>query len=330
MNWVAVLEALAKICSEPIRRSEPMCRHTTLRVGGPAALFYKVRDLEEFAQIAQWCQQNGVPTFIMGHGSNILVSDRGIPALVLYNACERVEIGEETYAQTGISFRELFLKTAQKHLSGLEFAVGIPGTLGGALVSNAGAYRHNIADRVIALEVVSEGERRWVPPEWMEFSYRGSKLRRPNAPHTALLSVRLRLTPDSRLAILSRARQLQRQRIEKQPPESSAGSFFKNVYSNDLAERVTNLPATLREAGVVPAGFLIEACGLKGYALGGAAVSHKHANFLINRGWATATDFRRLADLIKARVYEQFGVWLEEEVLTVGDWSETSSPALRV
>lgn len=327
MNWDAVLESLTPLCSEPVRRSEPMRRHTTLRVGGPAALFYRVRQIDEFARIAEWCQQHSVPTFIMGHGSNILVSDRGIPALVLYNACDRAEIGEETYAQTGIAFQELFLKTARAGLSGLEFAVGIPGTLGGALVSNAGAYRQNIADLLIAIELVSAGRRQWVAPDWMEFSYRDSKLRRPNAPPTALLSVKLRLKPEQRLKILARARALQRQRIEKQPPESSAGSFFKNVYSYELAERLPQLPKPLREAGVVPAGFLIEACGLKGYTVGGACVSRKHANFLINRGWATARDFRQLADFVKQRVYQQFGVWLEEEVLSVGDWSDPEEGA---
>lgn len=323
MNWDALHRTLRTLCSGPIARSEPMRRHTTLRVGGPAALFCKVHQLEEFARIAEWAQQEGVPTFIMGHGSNLLVSDKGIPALVLYNACQQVQIGEQTYAETGVAFRELFLKSAQASLSGLEFAVGIPGTLGGALVSNAGAYRSNIADLLVEIDLVSAGKRQRVSPDWMEFSYRDSKLRRPNAPPTALLAVRLRLRPDNRLAILARARVFQRQRIEKQPPESSAGSFFKNVYDSTLAERLPNLPKPLREAGVVPAGFLIEACKLKGYTLGGACVSRKHANFLINRGWATATDFRRLADFVKARVYDEFGVWLEEEVLSVGDWSET-------
>ncbi|OYT69853.1 MAG: UDP-N-acetylenolpyruvoylglucosamine reductase [Armatimonadetes bacterium JP3_11] len=322
MNWEALLEPLSRLCIGVPRRAEPLRRHTTLRVGGPAALFYKTRDLEEFARISLWAHQNAVPVFVMGHGSNILVSDRGLPALVLYNACERMEIGEETYAETGVSFRELFLKTAQAGLSGLEFAVGIPGTLGGALVSNAGAYRSNIADLLIEIDLVSEGVRKRTPPRWMQFSYRDSLLRRPNAPPTSLLAVRLRLKPDRRRDILMRAREFQRQRILKQPPESSAGSFFKNVYNRALAEQLPNLPTPIREAGVVPAGYLIEACGLKGYAVGGACVSRKHANFLINRGWATASDFDRLARHIERVVYETYGVQLEREVLRVGDWEE--------
>jgi UDP-N-acetylmuramate dehydrogenase len=322
MNWDALLEPLSRLCIGVPRRAEPLRRHTTLRVGGPAALFYKTRDLEEFARISLWAHQNAVPVFVMGHGSNILVSDRGFPALVLYNACERMEIGEETYAETGVSFRELFLKTAQAGLSGLEFAVGIPGTLGGALVSNAGAYRSNIADLLIEIDLVSEGVRKRVPPGWMQFSYRDSLLRRPDAPPTSLLAVRMRLKPDRRHDILKRAREFQLQRILKQPPESSAGSFFKNVYDRALAEQLPNLPMPMREAGVVPAGYLIEACGLKGYAVGGACVSRKHANFLINRGWATASDFDRLARHIECVVYETYGVQLEREVLRVGDWEE--------
>jgi UDP-N-acetylmuramate dehydrogenase len=128
----------------------------------------------------------------------------------------------------------------------------------------------------------------------------------------------MHLKPDSKRAIFARARQLQRQRIEKQPPESSAGSFFKNVYDHELVDKLPGLPATLKEAGVVPAGFLIEACGLKGYQIGGACVSRKHANFLINRGNATATDFAQLATKVKHEVHKRFGVWLEEEVLYVG------------
>lgn len=322
MNWDALLEPLSRLCIGVPRRAEPLRRHTTLRVGGPAALFYKTRDLEEFARISIWAHQHAVPVFIMGHGSNILVSDCGVPALVLYNACQRMAIGEETYAETGVSFRDLFLKTAQAGLSGLEFAVGIPGTLGGALVSNAGAYRSNIADLLVELDLVSEGVRLRTTPNWMEFSYRDSRLRRPNAPPTSLLAVRMRLKPDRRLEILRRARGFQLQRILKQPPESSAGSFFKNVYDRTLADRLPNLPAPMREVGVVPAGYLIEACGLKGHAIGGACVSRKHANFLINRGWATAHDFDRLARHIERVVYETYGVQLEREVLRVGDWEE--------
>jgi UDP-N-acetylmuramate dehydrogenase len=304
-----------------LRLNEPLKNYTTLRVGGPADLFYRATDLEEFARVVITAHQLRVPTFILGLGSNLLVSDKGIRGLVVYNCCRRIEVGEITFSESGAPFQLLFLKTAQAGLSGLEFAVGIPGTVGGALVSNAGAFRENIGDLVETIDVVVEGERQQVSREWMQFSYRDSILRRPNPPRAAILAVTLRLRPGDRRQIFAKARELQRWRIERQPPNPSAGSFFKNVYDAELAQKLYSLPPALKEAGVVPAGYLIAEAGLKGTRIGGAMVSVKHANFLINAGGATATDIRRLADLVKQVVFEKFGVLLEEEVLTVGDWS---------
>jgi UDP-N-acetylmuramate dehydrogenase len=304
-----------------LRQNEPLKYYTTLRVGGPADLFYKATAVEEFAQVVIAAQELHVPTFILGLGSNLLVSDKGIRGLVVYNCCRRVEVGEITRAESGASFQQLFLRTAQAGLSGLEFAVGIPGTVGGALISNAGAFRENIGDLVQTIDIVVEGERRQVTKEWMRFSYRDSILRRPNPPRAAILAVTLRLRRGDRWHIFAKAREMQRWRIERQPPNPSAGSFFKNVYDAQLAQQLPSLPPPLKEAGVVPAGYLIAEAGLKGTRVGGAMVSVKHANFLINAGGATATDIRKLADLVKQVVYEKFGVLLEEEVLTVGDWS---------
>ncbi len=304
-----------------LRLNEPLKNYTTLRVGGPADLFYRAIDIEEFAQVVIAAHQLRVPTFILGLGSNLLVSDKGIRGLVVYNCCRRIEVGEITFSESGASFQLLFLKTAQAGLSGLEFAVGIPGTVGGALISNAGAFRENIGDLVETIDVVVEGERQRVTKEWMQFSYRDSILRRPDPPRAAILAVTLRLRRGDRRQIFAKARELQRWRIERQPPNPSAGSFFKNVYDAELAQKLPGLPATLREVGVVPAGYLIAEAGLKGTRVGGAMVSVKHANFLINAGGATATDIRQLADLVKQVVLDKFGVLLEEEVLTVGDWS---------
>jgi len=304
-----------------LRLNEPLKNYTTLRVGGPADLFYRVTDIEEFAQVVITAHQLCVPTFILGLGSNLLVSDKGIRGLVVYNCCRRIEVGEITFSESGAPFQLLFLKTAQAGLSGLEFAVGIPGTVGGALISNAGAFRENIGDLVETIDVVVEGERQRVTQEWMQFSYRDSILRRPDPPRAAILAVTLRLRRGDRRQIFAKARELQRWRIERQPPNPSAGSFFKNVYDVELAQKLYSLPTGLKEAGVVPAGYLIAEAGLKGTRVGGAMVSVKHANFLINAGGATATDIRKLADLVKQVVFERFGVLLEEEVLTVGDWS---------
>ncbi|MEJ5251096.1 MAG: UDP-N-acetylmuramate dehydrogenase [Armatimonadota bacterium] len=321
-DWQSMLHRFMQTVPDPshLRLNEPLAQYTTLRVGGPADLFYRATEVEEFAQVVISAHQMNIPTFILGLGSNLLVSDRGIRGLVVYNCCRRIRVGELTYSESGASFQQLFLKTAQAGLSGLEFAVGIPGTVGGALVSNAGAFRENICDLVENIDIVVEGERKLVGKEWMQFSYRDSILRRPNPPRAAILAVTLRLRPGDRRQIFAKARELQRWRIERQPPNPSAGSFFKNVYDAELAQRLPNLPPALKEAGVVPAGYLIAEAGLKGLRIGGAMVSPKHANFLINAGGATATDLRRLADMVKQTVYEKFGVVLEEEVLTVGEW----------
>lgn len=305
-----------------IRRNEPLSDHTTLRVGGPAEAFYPATTVEELAATAITARASGVRTFFLGSGSNLLVSDAGMPGLVVFNACEGYSVGPTTYAECGISFQHLFLKTAQQGLAGLEFAVGIPGTLGGALVSNAGAYRANICDLISEIDLVCDGERMTVSPDWMQFSYRNSRLRHTGAPQTVLLSVRLRLQPEDCGAIFARARNYQRERIRKQPTQPSAGSFFKNVTNRDIASRIDGLTEGMRAAGVVPAAFLIEACGLKGTRIGGAKIAERHANFLVNVGGASASDIRRLASLAKIRVLEMFGVQLQEEVLYAGDWSD--------
>ncbi len=305
-----------------------MARHTTLRVGGPARWFWAARDVEQLSQVLGVCARADIPYLFIGHGSNLLMSDRGYDGLVIQNRCKRTQIGAETVAESGVSFGSLFAQTARAGLAGLEWAIGIPGTVGGALVSNAGAYRGNIGPLVSSMRVFQDGQDTLVGPEWMEFSYRDSRLRRlaeagEQIGRTVILSCTLRLSEQEKPeVILARAKEYQAQRRAKQPYAPSAGSFFKNVVDKALAARVPGLSPGMREAGVVPAGFLIEACGAKGLREGGAEASAKHANFLVNAEGATASDLRRLAQTLKARVHDRFGVSLCEEVLYVGDWTE--------
>jgi UDP-N-acetylmuramate dehydrogenase len=324
------LSALPERLREHARRDEPMAAHTSLRVGGPADLLLRVARADDLALAAAAAQRFELPTFLLGGGTNICVSDRGVRGLVLLNACEAVVVGPETRAETGVAIMRLFQVTASAGLSGLEFAVGIPGTLGGALVSNAGAYRRNICDLVTGLDVVECGERRSVGPEWMGFAYRDSRLRRPGALPAVVVSATLRLEPSTHREVVARAREYQRQRVFRQPWLPSAGSFFKNVYSRELADSLSDLPDSMREAGVVPAGFLSAACDCKGLAVGGARVSRRHANFIVNAGGATASDIRTLAGYVRARVRERFGVELQEEVLYVGEWDEAACAARAV
>ena len=305
-----------------IRQNEPMASHTTLRVGGPARYFWPVSDVEALAEALPALWQARIPYLLIGHGSNLLMSDTGFDGLVIQNRCKKTRIGNLTYSDCGVSFGSLFAQSARESLTGLEWAIGIPGTVGGALVSNAGAYRGNIGPLVRRVRAFHEGVVQNFGPEWMEFSYRDSRLRRETPPRTIVLDIDLDLQTDENgpEAVMARAKKYQAERRAKQPLEPSAGSFFKNVNDAALAQSLPDLSETLQKAGVVPAGFLNQKAGCAGWTEGGAQVSEKHANFLVNAGGATARDFRTLADRVKARVSDAFGVVLEEEVLMVGDW----------
>ena len=312
------------MCKPPnILKNHRLDLFTTLKAGGVAEQFKVCYSRQELSDLAIWAQLNKVPTTYLGGGSNVLPSDNGVNGLVVVNKSARVKVLDNNLieADSGTPFQDLFLRATQSGLSGLEFAVGIPGSVGGALVSNAGAYRNNISTFLTEIEVVRNGIREWLTPEFMEFSYRDSVLRKPNPPEIALLAVRFSLPTRVPEEIFRDARDYQQQRIGKQPPSASAGSFFKNVVNMELAQSIPGLTDGMRSAGVIPAGFLIEQCGLKGKRHGGAMIGSRHANFLLNVGGATATEIRRLAEFAQAQVKRKFGVSLEEEALYLGDWA---------
>ncbi len=312
---------------EAVRENEPMSRHTTLRVGGNARFFYRADNLETLAMVLPALYRAEIPYLFVGHGSNLLMSDAGYPGVVIQNRCKetRIEPTGAVYAECGASLGSLFAQTQRVGLSGLEWGIGIPGTVGGALVSNAGAYRGNIGPLVQTVRAFFGGDVGEFGREWLGFSYRDSRLRNENPPRTVVLSVQMLLEPSSDPgAVMAKAKQYQAERRAKQPLQPSAGSFFKNVQNRDLAARFDDLAPALRDAGVVPTGFLSMKAGCMGWREGGAMVSDKHGNFLVNDGGATATDFRRLADRVKEHVLAEYGVTLEEEVLAVGDWSGAS------
>lgn len=286
-------------------------------------MFVVAETVDQLSEVATDAQKQGVHTTYIGWGSNILPSDDGVQGLIVLNNARRISVARtgEIIADCGCGFQELFLKTAQAGLHGLEYAVGIPGTLGGALVSNAGAYRSSVNEFIQRIEVVFEGKRLWVEPAFMQFSYRDSLIRQPDAPPVALLRVEMKMPTGTPKAIYDEAREYQRQRISKQPPPASAGSFFKNVLSRELADSLETLTVGMKKAGVVPAGYLIEAAGLKGFRMGGAMMGARHANFVLNVGNASAFEIRRLTLFVKKVVLEKFGVELEEEVMYLGDWS---------
>ncbi|MEI8281078.1 MAG: UDP-N-acetylmuramate dehydrogenase, partial [Armatimonadota bacterium] len=262
MNW------------ETVARQVPIRTYTTLKAGGNAEYFAIAHTSDDLKRIAEGCQTNGIQLTPIGTGSNILPSDDGVPGMVVVNLTSnlRFEPDGAVTADAGVGFQELYLQAAQRGLGGLEFAVGIPGTIGGALVSNAGAYRSEISDFLTSLEITFDGKTQWVDPSWMQFSYRDSILRKPEPANAVIQRIKLHLDPREPKLIYDDGREYQRQRISKQPPSASAGSFFKNVVSEELSQTIDGLTDGMRKNRVVPAGFLIEACGLKGFRIGGAMI----------------------------------------------------------
>lgn len=277
--------------------NEPMSRHTTFRIGGPARYFVELTPDTPVGALLAALSGAEAPVTVIGRGSNLLVSDGGIPGVVLCTlGRSRVEAeGSRIRAQAGATLAQIAAAALSHGLTGMEFAAGIPGSLGGAVFMNAGAYGGTMADLVTTTRyILPDGTEGTVSGEDHAFAYRESAYKRH--PERTILEAELTLRPGDPEAIRARMDELAAQRREKQPLEfASAGSTFK------------------RPEGYF-AGKLIEDCGLKGFRVGDAQVSEKHAGFLINRGHATADEMHRLIEAVQARVHAAFGVELQCEV----------------
>lgn len=288
---------------ERIRFQEPMSLHTTFRAGGPARYMAMPVNEEEIRLLTDQCKRLGLPWFVMGNGSNLLVSDRGYDGLIIKLGRQYSELftdGCEIRAQAGVMLSKLSRQAVFQGLAGLAFAAGIPGTLGGGLMMNAGAYGGELSQVVKTVRVLDGGGQfRTLTAEQMKFGYRASVLKESGL--IALEAV-LSLTPGDMEQQLLEMEELNRKRREKQPLEyASAGSTFK------------------RPEGYF-AGQLIEQAGLKGLSVGDAQVSEKHCGFVINKGNATAAEIYTLCRRVQEQVYEQFQVELTMEVRLLGEF----------
>ena len=280
-----------------LRRDEPMARHTTFKVGGPATLMALPGTEEELLAAVRTALEEGITPLFVGNGSNLLVDDAGLDALVVKTAprVSRVEVRENTLrAGAGISLAQLASEAADHGLTGLEFAHGIPGSLGGAVVMNAGAYGGELCQVISQVRALdSRGQVRELAGDACDFSYRHSRF---SAGGWLILSATVELASGDPAAIRGRMEELMARRKAKQPLEyPSAGSTFKRPEGHFAAA-------------------LIEGCGLKGLTVGGAQVSEKHAGFVINIGSATCRDILDLMDQVRERVFRETGVELEPEV----------------
>ena len=285
----------------PVQENEPMCDHTTFRIGGPAKMFATV-DEAQTAVLIKKAMELDIPYIVVGNGSNLLVSDAGYPGLVMKIAETPVRFLDAVTIEVsaGTSLARLATAAAEAGLTGLEFAHGIPGTVGGAVMMNAGAYDGQISDVLVSSNCYDSEARQFVRLEKEDhaFAYRHSSYM--EHPQRIVTSAVFVLKPGDKEAIRAKMRDLNSRRREKQPLEfPSAGSTFKRPEGHF-------------------AGKLIEDCGLKGYRIGGAQVSEKHAGFVINTGGATCEDVLHLMEYIEKQVYQQFGVQLEREVRVIG------------
>jgi UDP-N-acetylmuramate dehydrogenase len=303
---MTALESLAKAIAPlgELRVNEGLARHTTFGIGGPADLFLTVRTAADLGRATNAAVEAGVPRFVLGSGSNILVADAGIRGLVLDNRARSDASDGTTFrVESGASFAAFARKMCRLGLEGLTWAVGIPGTLGGAVVYNAGAYGGCLADvlRRVRLQIPGDGDH-WVDASELGLVYRGSAFTRREAGNTTVLEAELQLAEGDARALLSRAASYDEKRLTAQPRGRNAGSTFKNP------------PAS-------PAWKLVEAVGMRGMKRGDAAISDKHCNFFVNEGNAAAADVAWLIAEAQRRVKEQFGIELEREVEFVGAWS---------
>lgn len=288
--------------AEVLYENEPMQNHTSFKIGGPADLLVIPGSIEEIRRVVTYCHKHKTPLLVIGRGSNLLVRDKGIRGVVMKLAENYQDFlleGDQVLAQSGISLSELAQNAAAASLQGLEFAEGIPGSLGGAVVMNAGAYNGEMSDVIIEVKaIMATGEVKLFKAEEINFSYRRSIFQEITG---YVLTARMQLLSGDKNEITARMQEYARMRADKQPLEvPSAGSTFK------------------RPDGYY-VGPMIEKLGLKGFALGGAQISEKHAGFIVNRGGASADDVLALIALVQARVKEKFGLYLQPEVRIVGE-----------
>ena len=283
-----------------VRENVTLAPYTTMRTGGPAALFAEPRNAQQLTHVHQWAQEKGLPLLILGNGSNLLIADSGFDGLVIHlgRALSEVSVFANTLtAQAGASLAAAARAAAQASLTGLEFAAGIPGSIGGAVCMNAGAYGREIAQVIVSARVLTPEGVRMVSKDELSLGYRSSAVMQNG---WVVLEATFELAPGSPDEIKATMADLAARRREKQPLQyPSCGSFFK------------------RPVGYY-AGALIEQAGLKGYRVGDAQVSEMHAGFVINRGHATSSEIYRLMQEVQCRVQAQFGVTLEPEVRLIG------------
>lgn len=281
-----------------ILRDHALAAYCTYQIGGKADWFLAAHSIEELLAGLEWAKENKLPSFVFGRGSNLLFDDAGFRGLVIRMEAKEIEVqGKEIVAEAGALCAQVVKAAADAGLSGLEAWNGLPGTVGGAVYGNAGCFGVETKDILVKAEIFTpETGVQTHAVSWFEYGYRTSKLKREGG---VVLRARFKLNAGDKEAIAEEMKAIAKARIQKQPPGLSTGSFFKN-------------PSVEQSAG-----WLLDQAGLKGFELGRMKISDQHANFFVNKGGATAQEVLVLEDYAKQKVFEQFGVKLEREIVFV-------------
>jgi UDP-N-acetylmuramate dehydrogenase len=287
-----------------VQENISLAPYTSARIGGAADILVTVKSVDELADAMKIIWDYGMPFYILGGGSNLLVSDKGVRGVVVLDRAKDVvfESGDQptAWSEAGVIFSNLANRCASKGFSGLEWAATVPGTVGGAVYGNAGAFGSDMSTNLIWADVLTHSGREKLSVEQMEYGYRTSVLKRGEK-QAIVLSAMLRLKNSSNEEVSAKISEFSERRKSTQPPGASMGSMFKNPAGDH-------------------AGRLIEAAGLKGTRIGNAEISTKHGNFFINHGETKAEDVRALINLAQKTVSEKFGIELELEVELIGEW----------
>jgi UDP-N-acetylmuramate dehydrogenase len=295
-----------------------LSNHTTFRIGGPAKFFCAVQNRKDLVGAIKWAKENKMPFFILGGGSNLLVSDEGYNGLVMKIQNSKFKIqNSKVICEAGVPFSKIILETAKRGYSGVEWGFGIPGTIGGAICGNAGRLGEDISQIVESVEVLDENfETKTLTKAGCEFGYRESRFKNSGE---IILQASLIFTKKDQAAIekvLNEAKEV----VKKSPPFPSAGCAFKNYKlkeDDSLLKFHPELESQVR-GGKIGVGFLIDQCGLKGKQIGGAKIWEGHANYIVNVGGAKAKDVLELIDLCRKSVKQRYNIELEEEIRIIG------------
>jgi len=290
-----------------IKQNEPLSKHTTFAIGGPAKYFAVAKTKEEVLEAIDFAEKKKLPFFVLGGGSNILINDTGYDGLIIKIQIGGVKVSEDGItAGAGVLLSQLVNESAKYGLSGLEWAVGIPGTIGGAVNGNAGAYGRSVSESVSEIVVLAEENGKWKEKiysrEECGFEYRKSKFKHL-ANREIVLEIVLNLQKSDTEKVRGEVRNIVLKRKGKIPPQPSAGCVFKNIKKDGQL--------------VAAVGKLVEECGLKGVKSGNAEIPHLHGNYVVNLGGAKAEDVLKLINLCKQKVKDRFNLELEEEIIVM-------------